>query len=107
MSLACSTGTAVCTFYVYKNASLGAGTTANYPSWQFVEAAESCVLQDNTSDTLSGGQFVFAYQLAPSSGMTVQLENLISLRPGETMTIAGATSNSATFGVAINWSEQQ
>lgn len=85
-----------------KNATLG-----GVPSWSDISTTNSLVEIDTSGTTVTGGKELIDGELA---GKNAQVnENLVSyefiIHPGETVTIAGASANSATIRAALLWRE--
>lgn len=85
-----------------KNATLG-GT----PSYADINTSDSVVEIDTAGTTVTGGEEIIPSLLAGKNDSV--LEDLtpykIILNPGETMTIAGLSANSATIDGALLWRE--
>lgn len=90
------------TIRVVKNATLG-GT----PSYSDINTTDSVVEIDVAGTTVTGGKELGAGLLAgKNDGLRVSLmENKIILNPGETLTLAGSSANSATMRSQGTWRE--
>jgi hypothetical protein len=85
-----------------KNASLG-GT----PSYSDINANNSVVEIDTAGTTVTGGVEIFPSALAGKNdkiAANVKVHEII-LAPGETLTVAGLSANSATIDAAVLWRE--
>lgn len=87
---------------IVKNATLG-GT----PSYSNINTSDSVVEIDTAGTTVTGGKELWAGLLAgKNDGLSVPLiNNKIILNPGDTLTIAGSSANSATIRAHITWRE--
>lgn len=85
-----------------KNATIG-GT----PSFSDINTSDSIVDIDVAGTTVSGGKTIFNHTLAGKNDNIFELiESLkILLNPGETITLAGTSVNSATIKGALLWKE--
>jgi hypothetical protein len=85
-----------------KNATLG-GT----PSWNDINTTDSVVEIDVAGTTVTGGKELFALELAGKNDKeSVSLIDFkIILNPGETLTYAGSSANSATMKAQTAWRE--
>ena len=90
------------TVRIVKNAALG-GT----PSYSDINTSDSVVEMDTAGTIVTGGKELGAEPLAgKNDGFRVPLmNNKIILNPGETITIAGSSANSATIRAQIVWRE--
>jgi hypothetical protein len=90
------------TLRLVRNATLG-GT----PSYSDINTTNSVVEIDTAGTTVTGGTEIDAAQLAGKNDKdSHQLqEDKIILNPGETITIAGSSENSATIKASIAWRE--
>lgn len=90
------------TIRLVKNATLG-GT----PSYTDINTSNSVVEVDVAGTTVTGGTTIFPAPLAGKNDKII--ENLtnydIILGPGETMTLAGSSANSATIEGSLFWKE--
>ena len=95
------------TIKIIRNATLGAGTLADSPRYLPVNVPNSCTFYDVESDTLTGGQELFAVQLGKVDNVLVDLEDFdIILANTESITISGATSNATNdVTVSLTWVE--
>lgn len=87
---------------IVKNATLG-GT----PSYADIEASDSVVEIDVAGTTVSGGKALPPIQLAGKNDaqlLPLSLFRMI-INPGETITLAGTSANSATIDASILWKE--
>jgi hypothetical protein len=85
-----------------KNATIG-----GVPSWSDINTTNSIIEIDTSGTTVTGGKELIDAELA---GKNAQVnENLVSyefiIHPGETVTIAGSSANSATIRASILWRE--
>ena len=87
---------------IVKNATLG-GT----PSYSNINTANSVIEIDTSGTTVTGGNELDAGPLAGKNDKLISLliDNKIILNPGETLTIAGSSDNSATIKSQISWRE--
>ena len=87
---------------VVKNATLG-GT----PSWSDINTSNSVVEIDISGTTVAGGKELGAGLLAgKNNGLRLPLiDNKIILNPGDTLTVAGSSANSATIRSQGTWRE--
>jgi len=85
-----------------KNATLG-GT----PSYTDISATDSLVDIDVAGTTLTGGKELMSFPLAGKNDREVipLLDYDIILAPGDTITIAGESANSATISASLLWKE--
>jgi hypothetical protein len=85
-----------------KNATLG-GT----PNFNDVSATDSVCQIDTAGTTVTGGSEYVSFELAGKNDK--QNENVINLKiivhPGETLTVAGLSANSATIKASLLWKE--
>ena len=87
---------------VVKNAALG-GT----PSYSDINATNSVIEFDMDGTTVTGGKELGAGLLAGKNdrfGFSL-ISNKIMLNPGETLTLAGSSDNSATIRAQVTWRE--
>ena len=84
------------------NATLG-GT----PSYSDINTSNSVVEIDTDGTTVTGGKEIFSIPLAGKNDETKQdiIVHKMIVGPGETITIAGSSSNSATIRAGILWKE--
>lgn len=89
-------------FRIVKNATLG-GT----PSWSDINANNSVIEIDTAGTTVTGGTELGAGLLAGKNDKTIKslIQNKIILNPGESLTVAGTSVNSATFNAQNTWRE--
>jgi hypothetical protein len=87
---------------IVKNATLG-GT----PSYSDINTTDSVVEIDTSGTTVTGGKELGAGLLAgKNAGLRVPLiDNKIILNPGETLTMAGNSDNSAAMRAQVSWKE--
>ncbi len=87
---------------VIKNTTLG-GT----PSYSDINTSNSVVEIDTSGTTITGGQELISVPLAGKNDKEIRdIVNLrLLLNPGETITIAGSSLNSATIRAGILWRE--
>ena len=90
------------TVRIVKNASLGGA-----PSYSNINTSDSIIEIDTAGTTVTGGKEVGAGLLAgKNDGLRISLiQNKIILNPGDTLTIAGSSANSATIRAQISWRE--
>lgn len=85
-----------------KNATLGGS-----PSWADINTTDSVVEIDTAATTITGGTELLLNPLAGKNDKIIRdlsrLEIIIS--PGETLTIAGNSANSATINAGMLWKE--
>ncbi len=101
-SVEASSANNLATVRIVKNASLG-GT----PSYSDINTTDSVVEIDTSGTTVTGGKELEAGLLAgKNDGLRVPLiQNKIILNPGETLTVAGSSANSATINAQVTWRE--
>lgn len=87
---------------IVKNATLG-----GVPSYSNISTSNSVVEIDTAGTTVTGGKEIGAGLLAgKNDGLRVSLiQNKIILNPGDTLTIAGSSVNSATIRAQMTWRE--
>ena len=94
-------------FKIIKNPTLvGAGTTGDYPDWQFHEENNSAALEDTTSLTHTGGTIVDDVVLAGGTSIVESFENGdLVLHQGDILLITAefAGGGSADMTIAIQW----
>lgn len=104
--------TGVATLQIIKNATLGgtpvftpvAGTTAN--NGVTITNGQSVVSVDTAGTTVTGGITIFNTSIAITNGSAEDLSDLdIFANPGDTLTFAAVSTQSATISIAANWSE--
>ncbi len=86
-----------------KNATLG-GT----PSYSDINTSDSIVEIDTAGTTVTGGKTVAAEPLAGKNDKLIEsglIINKIILNPGDTLTLAGTSANSATIDGGTSWRE--
>lgn len=85
-----------------KNATLG-GT----PSYSDINTTDSVVEIDVAGTTVTGGKDMGGAPLAGKNDKLIEsiIQNRIILNPGETLTFAGSSANSATIDGRMNWRE--
>ena len=85
-----------------KNTTLG-GT----PSYSDISSTDSVVEIDTSGTTLTGGKELISEPLAGKNdkGILDILNLKIILNPGDSITVAGTSSNSATIDASIIWKE--
>ena len=85
-----------------KNAALG-GT----PSYSDINTTDSVIEIDTAGTTVTGGKTLEDEELAGKNdkGRISLLQNKIILNPGETLTVAGLSANSATIDAQLTWRE--
>lgn len=90
------------TIRIVKNATLG-GT----PSYADINTTDSVIEIDVAGTTVTGGKDLGSVQLAGKNDKdrVPLLDNKIILNPGETLTIAGSSANSATIDANATWKE--
>ncbi len=90
------------TIRIVKNATLGGG-----PSYSNINTNNSVIEIDVAGTTVAGGKELGAGLLAgKNDGLRVPLiEDRIILNPGDTLTIAGSSANSATVRAQATWRE--
>lgn len=90
------------TIRIVKNATIG-----GEPSYSNINTTDSVIEVDTAGTTVIGGKELGAGLLAgKNNGLRVPLiDNKIILNPGETLTIAGSSANSATIRAQITWRE--
>ena len=90
------------TVRIVKNAALGGAL-----SYSNINTSDSVIEIDTAGTTVTGGKEVGAGLLAgKNDGLRVSLiQNKIILNPGDTLTIAGSSANSATIRAQISWRE--
>lgn len=85
-----------------KNATLG-----GVPSYTDISATDSVVSIDTAGTTVTGGTELLSFELAGKNDKAN--EELLNLRfvihPGETITVAGSSANSATIKASLLWKE--
>jgi len=90
------------TIRLVKNATLG-GT----PSYADINTTNSVVELDVAGTTVTGGTEIMSFELAGKNDK--ESENVLSLKfiihPGETVTLAGSSANSATIRESLLWKE--
>ena len=87
---------------VVKNASLG-----GVPSWADINTTNSVVEVDVAGTTVTGGKELGAGLFAGKNdrfGVSL-INNEIMLNPGETLTLAGSSANSAAIRAQVTWRE--
>ncbi len=87
---------------IVKNATLG-----GVPSYSNINTSDSVIEIDTAGTAVTGGKELGAGLLAgKNDGLRVSLiNNKIILNPGDTITIAGSSANSATIRAQITWRE--
>jgi len=87
---------------LYLNTTLG-GT----PSWTDINTTNSVVEYDIAGTTVTGGIEIFSVELAGKNDRQSQdVSNFkMILEPGESLTVAGTSDNSATMKASILWEE--
>ena len=90
------------TLRVVKNATLG-GT----PSYSDINTNNSVIEIDTSGTTVTGGKEIVAVELAGKNDRdkTPLIDNKIILNPGESITVAGSSANSATMRSQTAWRE--
>jgi len=90
------------TIRLVKDTSLGGS-----PSFADINTSNSVIEYDTAGTTLTGGKTLLSYPLAGKNDKLIQkLKDLtIVLGPGESLTIAGSSTNSATIDASILWKE--
>jgi hypothetical protein len=88
---------------IIKNATLGGS-----PSYADIEATDSIVDIDTAGTTVTGGKTLQVVSLAGkndriSEGDLTNYEIILS--PGDTITVAGTSANSATINASLLWKE--
>lgn len=85
-----------------KNATLG-GT----PSYSDINTTDSVVEIDTAGTTVTGGKDMGGGPLAGKNDKLLEslIQNRIILNPGDTLTLAGSSANSATIDARIRWRE--
>lgn len=85
-----------------KNTTLG-GT----PSYSDINTSDSVVEIDTAGTTLTGGKEIIVIPLAGKNdkGIESLIDFTVSLNPGETLTLAGSSANSATIEGSLLWRE--
>ena len=73
-------------------------------------SANSVASYDTAGTTITGGVYIWNLQLGDGNNgganLAVDLTGYeIFIAPGETLTISGASTNSAAIGVSVNWTE--
>lgn len=100
------------TFRLRKNTTLGgtpsfaaiSGTTAD--AGVTLTSAQSVASRDTAGTTTTGGDVIWTVVVFNDSTGIIDLTSQdIWIAPGETLTISGTATASATLGAAINWSE--
>lgn len=90
------------TVRLVKNATLG-----GVPSYADISATNSVAQIDVAGTTVTGGSEYVAFELAGKNDK--ENENILNLKiilhPGETMTVAGLSANSATIKSSLLWKE--
>lgn len=101
-SVEASSANNLATIRIVKNAALGGS-----PSYSDINTSDSVIEIDVAGTTVTGGKELEAGLLAgKNDGVRVSLiENKIILNPGDTLTIAGSSANSATINAQITWRE--
>jgi len=77
------------TYYLLRNATLAG--TPNWTSW----SANSCIFTDTAATTATiadNGQIVQVVPVGASGTILVQLEDIVTVQPGETITVAATTT---------------
>jgi hypothetical protein len=98
ISIACD-GTKSVAFKVYKNSTLTAA------KWVAVGAASSASY-DFSATASTGGTLVYAFSAAKTANVTEALSDLVlSLQPGETLTLTGTSVNASDVTAAFVWIE--
>jgi len=87
---------------IVKNATLG-GT----PSYSDINTTDSVVDIDTSGTTVTGGKELVAFPLAGKNDKEIinLVDFLIVLNPGDTLTVAGTSANSATMPATLLWKE--
>jgi len=87
---------------IVKNATLGGS-----PSYTDINASNSVIDFDVAGTTVTGGTEIFTLPLAGKNDKEVRdmVDLRIILNPGDTLTIAGSSANSATINAGILWRE--
>ncbi len=87
---------------VVKNTTLG-----GVPSFSDINTANSVVEIDTSGTTLTDGKEILVIPLAGKNdkGIIALKEFMIIINPGETITLAGSSANSATIDASILWKE--
>ena len=82
----------------------GSLTGASYTS---VESNNSVIELDTSATAISGGKRLLPLPLAGKNdrGIFPILDNKILLYPGQVLTVAGSSSNSATIRASVLWKE--
>lgn len=86
-----------------KNATLG-GT----PSWADINTTDSVVEMDIAGTTVTGGKTLHYFPMVGKNGIVVDgsvLQHTFILSPGDTLTVAGISANSATINASLLWKE--
>jgi hypothetical protein len=87
---------------VVKNATLGGA-----PSYSNINTNNSVIEIDTSGTTVTGGKEIVAVELAGKNDRDKAplIDNKIILNPGESITVAGSSANSATIRAQITWRE--
>jgi hypothetical protein len=101
-SVEASSANNLATIRIVKNASLG-GT----PSYSDINTNNSVVEIDTAGTTVTGGKELGADFLAGKNDefREVLIQSKIILNPGDTLTVAGGSANSATLDAQVTWRE--
>lgn len=90
------------TIRIVKNATLGGA-----PSYSDINTSDSVVEIDTAGTTVAGGKELVSFDLAGKNDRDSMslIDEKIILNPGETLTIAGSSANSATMRAQTPWRE--
>jgi len=82
-------------------------TLGGTPSYADINTANSVVEIDVAGTTLTGGKELFPAPLAGKNDSIIEelLLHKLIIAPGETVTVAGSSSNSSTFNASLLWKE--
>jgi hypothetical protein len=113
ISIACSNAAnAVATIIFRIGATVGGvpafttvnGTTAN--NGVTITSGNSVASVDTAGTTASAGTYIYNINAAGNTSSFLDLAALeIFIAPGETLTVSGKSTSSATLGAAVNWTE--
>jgi len=71
-----------------------------------ITSGNSIASYDTAGTTVSGGTFIYSISVDnPNSTMKDLIQESLIIAPGETLTVSGYSTNSATMGVSVNFSE--
>lgn len=99
-------GSKTVVFRIYKNATVGANTSANFTDYSSISANSTAYI-DTTADTLTNGNIIYTFVLAKIESRTIPLTDLVSLLRGESLTITAYSTAINDVQASISWVEDQ